>query len=113
MNPRNLTDPISHLTELARASARQGRRALVALAGLPGSGKSTAAAQWSEAVNAALGPGHMLALGMDGFHLTRAQLAAMPDPEAALRRRGSPWTFDPAALAQRLKALREARGPVG
>ena len=47
-----------------------------------------------------------MALGMDGFHLTKAQLAQFPDPVAALTRRGSPWTFDPLALGERLKALR-------
>ncbi|MFM2275120.1 MAG: hypothetical protein RL211_992 [Pseudomonadota bacterium] len=49
----------------------------------------------------------MVALGMDGFHLTREALDQFADPAAALRRRGSPWTFDPAALAARLKVLQE------
>jgi pantothenate kinase len=47
---------------------------------------------------------------MDGFHLTKAQLQEMPNPQAAFARRGAPWTFDPAALAQRLKMLREGAG---
>jgi pantothenate kinase len=48
-----------------------------------------------------------MVIGMDGFHLTRAQLAAMPDPQAALARRGAPWTFDPQALARRLQQIRD------
>ena len=50
----------------------------------------------------------MIALGMDGFHLTKAQLRQMPDPEEALARRGAPWTFDPRALAERLRQVRAA-----
>jgi pantothenate kinase len=95
---------------LALLAQRPHQRTLVALAGLPGSGKSTAAAQWTLAVNAQCGPGTMVALGMDGFHLSRAQLASLPDPAAALRRRGAPWTFDPQALSQRLQALRPETG---
>ena len=83
-------------------------RALIALAGLPGSGKSTLAARLAAEVNAALGPGTMAALGMDGFHLTKAELRQMPDPEAAFARRGAPWTFDVRALVSRLRELKGA-----
>jgi hypothetical protein len=34
---------------------------------------------------------------MDGFRLTH-QLAKFPDPANALKRRGSPFTFDPSSL---------------
>ena len=85
-------------------------RTLIALAGLPGSGKSTFAGALAAAVNAAAGPDAMIALSMDGFHLTKAQLRQMPDPDAALARRGAPWTFDVAALAARLRAVHESVG---
>lgn len=81
-------------------------RILVALAGLPGSGKSTVANRWAEEVERRVGPGRMQVIGMDGFHLSRAALARLPDPAAALARRGAPWTFDPAALRGRLAMLR-------
>lgn len=84
-------------------------RVIIGLAGLPGGGKSTLAHRLCDEVNAQAGPGAMAVLGMDGFHLTRAQLLQMPDPDAALARRGAPWTFDSSALASRLRALREAR----
>lgn len=80
---------------------------MVALAGLPGSGKSTLAAQLSEQVNRVAGADVMLSLSMDGFHLPKAALRQMPDPQAAFARRGAPWTFDVAALAARLQMLRE------
>lgn len=100
---------------LQRLSSRlesKGPCRLIGLAGVPGSGKSTFAAHLAEAVNTAAGPGTMVALGMDGFHLTKAQLRAMPNPEEAFARRGAPWTFDPAALALRLQSLRQSREPV-
>ena len=102
-----LDNPLQRLQEL---TVGHTQRVLVALAGLPGSGKSTAAARLTSEVNAGLGPGTMTALGMDGFHLTKAQLRRMPNPEAALARRGAPWTFDVPALTTRLARLRAADG---
>lgn len=43
---------------------------------------------------------------MDGYHLTRAQLSAMPDPATAHARRGAEFTFDGAAFAALVRALR-------
>lgn len=83
---------------------------MIALAGLPGSGKSTLALTLAREVNAQGGPGAMVAVGMDGFHLPKAALREMPDAEAALARRGAPWTFDVGALASRLRAVRQAWG---
>ena len=44
---------------------------------------------------------------MDGYHLTRAQLSAMPDPNTAHARRGAAFTFDAPAFLQLVKKLRE------
>jgi len=104
MNPALLADPVGHLLRLLETPSR---RIVIGLVGLPGSGKSTSAARLADEVNARAGAVTMVALGMDGFHLTRAALAQFPDPAAALKRRGSPWTFDPGRLANRLKVLRE------
>lgn len=43
---------------------------------------------------------------MDGWHLTRAQLAALPDPQLAKDRRGAHWTFDPDGYLEFVKNLR-------
>jgi pantothenate kinase len=83
---------------------------LLDLAGLPGSGKSTVAKELELQVNHTFGEGTMVALGMDGFHLTKQNLSQMPDPELAFARRGAPWTFDSVSLAERLKLLRTAAG---
>lgn len=85
-------------------------RVLIGLAGLPGSGKTTLTAHLAAQGNALAGTGAIVALGMDGFHLSRAALRQMPQPEEALARRGAPWTFDAAALAMRLRLLRENAG---
>ncbi|BCM93523.1 hypothetical protein IAD21_05414 [Abditibacteriota bacterium] len=85
-------------------------RSLIALVGLPGAGKSTLAARLEEAVNERAGEGTMVVLGMDGFHLTKAQLEKLPDPECAFARRGSPWTFDAHLMAERLRCIKQAGG---
>ncbi len=104
-----LDDPVQRLRTRLTPGAP---RVLVALAGVPGSGKSTLAARLAAEVNAALGPGTMAALSMDGFHLSQAALRRMPDPDAAFARRGAPWTFDVPALVDRLRAVRDAAGDV-
>lgn len=60
-----------------------------------------------------LPPGDAIAtfLPMDGYHLTRAQLSAMPDPHTAHFRRGAAFTFDAAAFLELVKKLREPLCP--
>ena len=45
-------------------------------------------------------------VGLDGWHLTRAQLDAFPDPKLAHDRRGAHWTFDGEGYATFVRALR-------
>jgi pantothenate kinase len=68
------------------------------------------AARLAAEVNAGIAPTTAIALGMDGFHLTKAELRQMPNPTEAFARRGAPWTFDTRAFQQRLYALRAAAG---
>ncbi|KAF2035603.1 hypothetical protein EK21DRAFT_96804 [Setomelanomma holmii] len=44
---------------------------------------------------------------MDGYHLSRAQLDAMPDPVHAHARRGAAFTFDGDSFFKLVKKLRE------
>jgi pantothenate kinase len=48
---------------------------------------------------------------MDGYHYTRAQLSAMPDPETAHARRGAAFTFDSASLLSLITLLRAPLSP--
>ena len=50
-------------------------------------------------------------VGLDGWHLTRAQLDAMPDPRLAHDRRGSHWTFDAHGYVSFVRKLREPVPP--
>lgn len=102
-----LAQPVQRLvTQLQSATTRW----VIGLAGVPGSGKTTLAARLAEAVNARTAPDTVVALGMDGFHFTKAELWQFPNPAEAFARRGAPWTFDANALQQRLLRLRAAAG---
>jgi pantothenate kinase len=105
--PQPLHDPVAHVVSLLQ---HRPSRVLVGLAGVPGAGKSTLAQQLSVAVNVACGTDCCVALGMDGFHLSKAQLAQFPDPALALARRGAPWTFDASGFRERVTMLRSAAG---
>ncbi len=99
-----LNDPVGRLLQLIEVA--DSKRIIIGVVGLPGSGKSTIAAKFVDGVNAHTSAKTAVALSMDGFHLTKAALAQFADPAAALARRGSPWTFDPAGLASKLQQLR-------
>lgn len=60
----------------AAAATDGGRRVLIGIAGVPGSGKSTIAA--AAAARLVARGVASVALPMDGFHYSRAQLDAMP-----------------------------------
>lgn len=83
------------------ASSRAPRRTVIGIAGPPGSGKTTIAAHVLTRINAMPANGSLkpaVAVAMDGFHYTRAQLDAFSDPAEAHKRRGAPWTFDVEAV---------------
>ncbi|KAF5665225.1 panthothenate kinase uridine kinase-related [Fusarium circinatum] len=82
------------------------QRILIALAGVPGSGKTTL----SDALIKELkknGISDVAILPMDGFHYTRTSLSSFRDPDEAFRRRGAPFTFDAAALLDLVVLLRK------
>lgn len=90
-------------------------RVMIAIAGIPGSGKTTLARAVSQKINhihSSAGTGiseDMICsvLPMDGFHLYRSQLAAMPDPVVATHRRGAAFTFDAQRFHDLVVALRQ------
>ncbi|KAL1607958.1 hypothetical protein SLS60_002897 [Paraconiothyrium brasiliense] len=92
---------------LRQSSSGPPSRILVALAGVPGSGKSTVSAALLLEL-AAKGIADVAVVPMDGFHLTKKELSQLPDPKEAFARRGAPFTFNAPAflsLVQSLKVL--------
>ncbi|OBZ79575.1 hypothetical protein A0H81_00269 [Grifola frondosa] len=97
-------------------------RLLFGIAGVPASGKSTLAQLIVDRVNAATcgatvaGEASIkndiaVLIGLDGWHLTRAQLDTFPDSKLAHDRRGAHWTFDGDAYVGFVCALRKPHDP--
>ncbi|KAI1777481.1 phosphoribulokinase/uridine kinase [Hypoxylon cercidicola] len=85
-------------------------RLLIALAGAPGSGKTTIALQVLERINALPDAPKTTVISADGFHLPLATLRAMPNAAEAIARRGVAWTFDGAGVVTLVRKLRSAAG---
>lgn len=85
---------------------------MIGIAGIPGSGKTTFSQILTNRINEIAAkespesPPPAGFLPMDGFHLTRAALSAMPNPEEAHARRGAAFTFDAPKFLQIVTALR-------
>ena len=75
----------------------------VGVCGAPGSGKSTICAQLTQC----LGDARAVSIPMDGYHYSRRELDAMPDPQEAHRRRGAPFTFDAERFVRDLELARQ------
>ncbi|MFH8798429.1 nucleoside/nucleotide kinase family protein [Streptomyces sp. NPDC017936] len=90
------------LLRRARSLVADGRRALLGIAGGPGSGKTTLAEHLVRELNGADDP-WAAHVPMDGFHLADAEL----DRLGRRDRKGAPDTFDAAGYAALLRRLRE------
>ncbi|KAJ5150693.1 uncharacterized protein N7500_010882 [Penicillium coprophilum] len=95
-------------------STADDARLMIAISGIPGSGKTGLAKMMAVRINKIYASENpttstpiAIALPMDGYHLTRAQLAAMPDPDHAAARRGAAFTFDGEKFLELVRALRE------
>ncbi|ROT35495.1 P-loop containing nucleoside triphosphate hydrolase protein [Sodiomyces alkalinus F11] len=92
-------------------------RLLIAVGGIPGSGKTTLSQLIVSRINAfaqissPAEPSPAAFVPMDGYHLTRAQLSALPDPVEAHARRGAAFTFDAPAYLDLVRRLREPLAP--
>ncbi|MFC7845779.1 nucleoside/nucleotide kinase family protein [Streptomyces sp. NPDC057382] len=90
------------LVHRARALPRDGRRAILGIAGSPGAGKSTLAECLVRELNGT-GEPWVAHVPMDGFHLADAELERLGLRE----RKGAPETFDAAGYAALLRRLRD------
>jgi pantothenate kinase len=104
-NPWATNDGASALVEHLLTLAPNGRH-IIAIAGAPGSGKSTFSAYLADRLNLRQ-RGAAAVVPMDGFHYDDGLLRA----QNTLARKGAPFTFDVGgmyALLHRLKANTEA-----
>ncbi|KAK8135169.1 nicotinamide riboside kinase [Apiospora sp. TS-2023a] len=105
---KNVATLQGRLDRLLEQQKSDGRgRILVALAGVPGSGKTTV----SSALLASLARNgrsreDVVVVPMDGFHHTKATLSGFSDPDMAFRRRGAPFTFDADGLLNLIASLK-------
>lgn len=99
-------------SEVSSSSGTAGatERIIIGLAGSPGSGKSTLAYKVASLVQSLPSGPKVAVISLDGFHLTRAELGALPNATEALARRGAPWTFDAAAAAKLVQRLKTTFG---
>ncbi len=88
------------ITDLLR-HVRENERKILAIAGAPGSGKSTLVENLSATLNAGF-PGRCAILPMDGFHFDDEVLV----PRGWRSRKGAPHTFDVGGLRSILQRLR-------
>ncbi|KAG5923058.1 hypothetical protein E4U42_005057 [Claviceps africana] len=100
------------------------QRLLIGIAGIPGSGKTTLSHILTQSLNSRAAHAHpqphqppcpapAIVVPMDGFHLPRAALSAMPNPAEAHARRGAPFTFDAPKLLALMRRLRAPIPPLG
>lgn len=91
------------MLELIRRGSANSRRTVLAIAGVPGSGKSTLTHRLLEAFNETR-PGIAAGLPMDAYHMTNAKLERL----GLRQRKGSPQTFEAQQYLKQLMQLREA-----
>ncbi|RBR09602.1 hypothetical protein FVER53590_27557 [Fusarium verticillioides] len=98
---------VSLLQQLHQQSS--DARAIIILAGPPGSGKSTIAAQVVQRINTHHPTPIAKVLPMDGYHYSRSHLDSLPNHVEAHARRGAHWTFDGQAVLDMVKQLHASR----
>ena len=108
-----LSEQIEHrvLSALGAASRNGGSRKQhwIAIAGGPGSGKTSLAALLAERLATVHGL-CVASVPMDGYHFYRHELDAMDDPAEAHARRGAAFTFNAPRLLADLRAARRSGG---
>ncbi|KAG7090570.1 hypothetical protein E1B28_009677 [Marasmius oreades] len=109
----NESKDLAHALVELLAKKPSTSRLLVGISGIPASGKTTFADLLLKHITDLLlrsePPTHdrAIVVGLDGWHLTRAQLEEFPNPQVARDRRGIHWTFDSVAYLQFLRTLRD------
>ena len=100
-----IVDIITHqLKESNEIMPRNRRPYVVAIIGIPGSGKSTSASILSNILNTKENISNTI-LPMDGYHYPISKLQDFPNAKDAIYRRGAPDTFDSESLYNDLQTI--------
>lgn len=86
---------------------KSNTKTVIAIAGVPGAGKSTLVEKLIEALKQQQIVAK--ALPQDGYHYYRSELAKFDDPPEAFRRRGAPFTFN---VDRFLDSIKNVRGGI-
>ncbi|PVH84355.1 phosphoribulokinase/uridine kinase [Cadophora sp. DSE1049] len=115
-----MEDQVNHLVQKTWAKYQAlppNERLLIAISGIPGSGKTTLATTITSRLNAlsSSSTSSLVPIAtyipMDGYHFPLAYLHSLPDPAHALARRGAPFTFDSASYLTLIRTLRPPLTP--
>ncbi|KAK0107081.1 hypothetical protein ONS95_003790 [Cadophora gregata] len=110
-----MEDQVNHLVQQTWAKYQAlspNERFLIAISGIPGSGKTTLATTVTTRLNALSSSSTSSPvpiatyIPMDGYHYPLSYLHSLPDPAHALARRGAPFTFDSSAYLSLIQSLR-------
>lgn len=104
----SLREAVAQAVTLARAAMDAGDRAVLGITGPPGAGKSTLMTRLLSGVRRECGPGSVVGVPMDGFHLAQAELVRLGRAD----RKGAPDTFDGDGFVALLRRLREREDDV-
>lgn len=88
----------------AKQAARSTSPYMVAVVGIPGSGKTTSASLLGDLLEAKSIA--TMIMPFDGYHYSMKELKMFPDSQDAIYRRGAPDTFDDKALQRDLDRIR-------
>lgn len=99
--PEMLSRLVPHILDME--SKAEGKRIAIGIAGGPGTGKSTLAAELVAMLNA-VRPGSTALVPMDGFHMKHAKIEAMGQTDF----KGAPHTFEGAEFVSFLHHLKHA-----
>lgn len=88
----------------AKQAARSTSPYMVAVVGIPGSGKTTSASLLGDLLEAKSIA--TMIMPFDGYHYSMKELKMFPDSQDAIYRRGAPDTFDAKALQRDLDRIR-------
>ncbi|KAF3986993.1 hypothetical protein FT663_04641 [Candidozyma haemuli var. vulneris] len=95
---------LAQLQQRVQALLENKDRVIVAVAGVPGAGKSTLVERMVEVLTSC--GVETRVLPQDGYHFYREQLARFDNPDEAFRRRGAPFTFDGARFVASVKRVK-------